>query len=216
LRLLAALRELVKGWVYFFSFLSGSGFIRQARIRKGKHVKVSPTATFKYPELISIGDNSFINHGCCLWASPNGPISIGRDVLLGPHTCLISSNHGIASDMLIREQAGVDAPIVIGDDVWLGANVVVTGGTVIGSGCVVGGGAVVTKDLPPLSICVGVPAKVIGYRKPGTSGASGLHRTPAVKTGPATMDGRDAGHAIPEWTPETLSTPAESSELAAR
>ena len=54
---------------------------------------------------------------------------------------------------------------MIGDDVWLGANAVVTAGVSIGSGAVVGAGAVVTTDLPPMSICAGVPARVIRYRR---------------------------------------------------
>ena len=53
---------------------------------------------------------------------------------------------------------------VIGNDVWLGGNVVILEGVTIGDGAVVGAGGVVTKDLPPYSISVGVPAKVIGYR----------------------------------------------------
>jgi acetyltransferase-like isoleucine patch superfamily enzyme len=100
-----------------------------------------------------------------VWASPGGPITIGSNVLLGPCASIISSNHGFARGELIRNQPGRDAAIRIGDDVWLGANVVVTAGVSIGDGAVVGAGAVVTKDLPPMSICGGVPATVLGYRK---------------------------------------------------
>jgi len=53
---------------------------------------------------------------------------------------------------------------VIGNDVWLGARVIVLPGVVIGDGAVIGVGAVVTKDVPPLAIMVGVPAKNIGMR----------------------------------------------------
>ena len=49
-------------------------------------------------------------------------------------------------------------------DVWLGAGVTVLGGVTIGDGCIVGAGAVVTKDLPPCSIALGVPAIVRGKR----------------------------------------------------
>jgi acetyltransferase-like isoleucine patch superfamily enzyme len=38
-------------------------------------------------------------------------------------------------------------------------------GVTIGEGCVIGAGAVVNKNIPPYSIAVGVPAKVIGQRK---------------------------------------------------
>ena len=41
------------------------------------------------------------------------------------------------------------------------SNVVVTGGVTIGEGCVIGAGSVVTKDIPPHSLAVGNPCKVI-------------------------------------------------------
>jgi maltose O-acetyltransferase len=161
------LLEIFRGWIYLLAFVTGGNFIRKARLKHvGSNVKISPTAFFKFPEQITIGDNSFINHLCSVWAAPQGTITIGNDVFFGPGTAVIASNHGIAAGKLIREQDGVDAPIVIGNDVWLGANVVVTAGVSIGDGCVVGAGAVVTKDLPPNSVCVGVPARVIGPRKP--------------------------------------------------
>jgi acetyltransferase-like isoleucine patch superfamily enzyme len=158
--------ESIKGWVYLIAFVTGGNYVRKARLQRlGKGAKISPTAFFKYPEMIQIGDNSFINHPCCIWASPGGAITIGNNVLLGPSASIISSNHGVARGELIRNQPGRDAPILIGDDVWLGAHVVVTAGISIGEGAVVGAGAVVTSDLPPMSICAGVPAKVIGYRQ---------------------------------------------------
>jgi acetyltransferase-like isoleucine patch superfamily enzyme len=161
-----AIAEVVKGWLYLLAFITGGHYVRKARLkRRGKGVKISPTVFFKYPEQIEIGDHSFINHLCSVWASPGGPITIGNNVLLGPCASIFSSNHGTARSELIRDQPGQDAPIEIGDDVWLGANVVVTAGVSIGNGAVVGAGAVVTTDLPPMSISAGVPARVIGYRQ---------------------------------------------------
>lgn len=52
----------------------------------------------------------------------------------------------------------------IGNDVWLGANVVVLRGVTIGDGAIVAANAVVTKDVPPYTICGGIPAKVIRPR----------------------------------------------------
>jgi acetyltransferase-like isoleucine patch superfamily enzyme len=164
-RLIRIAVEVVKGWLYLLALITGGSYVRKAKLKRlGKGAKISPTVFFKYPERIEIGENTFLNHLCSVWASPAGPITIGSNVLFGPCTSVISSNHGIARGDLIRNQPGRDAPIRIGDDVWLGANVVVTAGVSIGDGAVVGAGAVVTRDLPPMSICVGVPARVIGYR----------------------------------------------------
>ncbi len=163
--LFKVLREVIKGWGYLLAFITGGNFVRRARLRKiGKNVKISPTAFLKFPEMIEIGDDTFINHLCSIWASPQGPIFIGKNVLLGPCVSIISSNHGIAADQLVREQPGRDAPIHIGNDVWIGANCVITAGVTLADGVVVGAGAVVTRDLPAMSICGGVPARVIGYR----------------------------------------------------
>jgi len=162
---LKTILEIVKGWLYLALFVTGGNFARRARLKScGKRVKISPTAFFKFPEQIEIGNDTFINHLCSIWASPKGKIVIGNDVLLGPGTTIVSSNHGIAAGQLVRLQPGEDADVRIGNDVWIGAHVVITPGVTIGDGCVVGAGAVVTCDLPANGICVGVPAKTIGYR----------------------------------------------------
>lgn len=163
--LLRNLVELIRGWTYLLAFISGGNFLRPARLRfRGGNVKISPTAFFKFPGQISIGHNTFINHHCNIWAAPGGPIMIGDDVLLGPGVCVIASNHGIHAGELIRMQEGEDAPIVIGNDVWIGANACVLAGVEIGAGSVIGAGAVVTRNLPPNTVCAGVPAKVIRTR----------------------------------------------------
>ncbi len=51
--------------------------------------------------------------------------------------------------------------ITVEDDCWIGANVVITAGVKIGKHSVVAAGAVVTKSIPPYSVAVGNPARVI-------------------------------------------------------
>ena len=60
-----------------------------------------------------------------------------------------------------RLEPPVADPITIGDNVWLGARVIVLPGVTIGENSVVGVGSVVTRDIPPSSLAVGVPAKVV-------------------------------------------------------
>jgi acetyltransferase-like isoleucine patch superfamily enzyme len=55
--------------------------------------------------------------------------------------------------------------VVIEDDVWLGAGVMILDGVRVGTGCVVGAGSVVTKELPPFSVAVGVPARIVANRR---------------------------------------------------
>ena len=53
----------------------------------------------------------------------------------------------------------------IDEDCWIGTGAIILSNCQIGRGAVVAAGAVVTKDVPPLAIVDGVPAKIIGYRK---------------------------------------------------
>ena len=52
----------------------------------------------------------------------------------------------------------------IGSDVWIGLDAVIMSGVTIGDGAVIGARALVNEDIPPYSIAVGMPAKVIKYR----------------------------------------------------
>ena len=95
----------------------------------------------------------------------HGGVVIGKDALISPHCRIFSSNHAMPPPgTIMRSQPDVCRPTRIGADVWLGAGVTVLGGVSIGDGCVIGAGSVVTKDLPPYSIAVGVPAVVRGRR----------------------------------------------------
>ncbi|MCX7595635.1 MAG: acyltransferase, partial [Fischerella sp.] len=62
------------------------------------------------------------------------------------------------------EQGVTCKGIIIEDDCWLGHGVTVLDGVTIGKGSVIGAGAVVTKDIPPYSVAVGIPAKVVKSR----------------------------------------------------
>ncbi len=112
---------------------------------------------------IEIGEHTFINSHCSL-VGP-GHIKIGNNCLFGPRVALIAVNHQFTDlKTPIRLQGHTAKGITIEDDCWLGYGVVVVDGITIGRGSVIGAGAVITKDIPPFSIAVGVPAKVIGNR----------------------------------------------------
>ncbi|WP_232325882.1 acyltransferase [Spirosoma montaniterrae] len=55
--------------------------------------------------------------------------------------------------------------VIIEDHVWVASRVTILPGVRIGRGSVIASGAVVTKDVPPMSIAGGVPAKIIGKRE---------------------------------------------------
>lgn len=70
----------------------------------------------------------------------------------------------VTKDKFEEHLSGGDSKLIIGNDVWIGDDVTFMAGITIGDGAIIGTGALVTKDVPPFSICGGIPAKVIRYR----------------------------------------------------
>ena len=94
-----------------------------------------------------------------------GGLTLGDDVRIGSHCSILSSAHQFDSmQTAIREQGLQPLPTVLENDVYIGHGCTVFGGVRIGSGSFIGAGAVVTHDIPPGSIAVGIPAKVVRTR----------------------------------------------------
>lgn len=112
------------------------------------------------PSGLFIGDNFICNRHCHINAG--GTIKIGNNVMLGPGVKIWSVNHRFDDlSIPIREQGYKYAAVNIGDDVWIGSNVFIAPGVVIGDRCVIGSCTVVTKSVPPYSVVVGNPGRVI-------------------------------------------------------
>ena len=114
---------------------------------------------------VRIGENTVINSGCVIYTG-NGVV-IGKGCAVAANCTFAATNHEIAApDQPIARQRFMPSRggIVVEDDVWIGANVVLLDGAVLRRGCVVGAGSVVRAELPPRSINVGSPTRIIGYR----------------------------------------------------
>lgn len=113
---------------------------------------------------VVVGNNTAIGYGSFLGAA--GGIKIGNDVITGQNVRFHSENHNFRNtNIKIREQGVNNKGIVIGDDCWIGAGVVFLDGVSVGSGVVIGADTVVNKDIPNNAIAVGIPARVVSYRK---------------------------------------------------
>jgi acetyltransferase-like isoleucine patch superfamily enzyme len=64
------------------------------------------------------------------------------------------------------EASELSKPISIGRDVWIGFDSCILPGVTIGDGSVIGARSVVTTDVPPFSVAVGNPARVIRQLEP--------------------------------------------------
>lgn len=116
----------------------------EAEIRLGRQVFIGYGTEFDISEKLFVGDHTLIAPGCFI----------------------TDHNHRRLTGNSIAAQGCKCAPVHIGDDVWLGAHVVVLPGVTIGNGAIVGANAVVNRDVPPMTIVAGVPAKPIGKRMP--------------------------------------------------
>lgn len=148
-------------------FISLKSEIQPARnLIVGKKTRISSFVKIKVTYgFIRIGENCTINSFCFIDADKGG-VKIGDNVLIGPHVGIHGSNYNYElRDIFIINQKIVSKGIRIEDDVWIGSHSTILDGVTIGKGAVIGAGAVVTKDIPPYSVAVGVPAKVIKVRK---------------------------------------------------
>ena len=90
----------------------------------------------------------------------DGNIDIGDNVMFAPNVTVITATHPVLP--ALREkglQFNVDVKIC--PNVWIGAGAIIMPGITVGENSVVGAGSVVTKDVPPNTVVVGNPARVL-------------------------------------------------------
>ena len=121
------------------------------------HSHIVPVELAALPgAVLEIGERTFINYGVSIAATSS--IRIGPRCLLGSYVNVLDSDwHGIGD----RRSRPPSRPVSIEENVWLGNRVIVLPGVTIGHDAVVGAGAVVTADIPPRSLAVGNPARVV-------------------------------------------------------
>jgi carbonic anhydrase/acetyltransferase-like protein (isoleucine patch superfamily) len=105
-----------------------------ARIRLGKRALING-AMIHAKAAIEIGDDSMVGFGSRIFDADLHPLDVNTPERI--------------------------EPIRIGERVWIGSDVTVTRGVTIGDDAVVGARSVVTRDIPPRSLAVGTPAKVV-------------------------------------------------------
>lgn len=116
-------------------------------------------------KLLVFGANVIMND--CVHIAASESVIIGNNVLIASKVFISDHNHGSygkgGSSPLIspNHREIISSPVTIEDDVWIGEFVSILPGVTIGKGSVIGTMSVVNRDIPPYSIAVGSPAKVI-------------------------------------------------------
>lgn len=111
------------------------------------------------PRSITIGARSVVGRECIL--DGRGQLTIGSDVNIGGRTQIFTGTHDVNSEDFVAEFL----PVRIEDHAWIAIGSIVLPGVTIGRGAVVAAGSVVTRDLEPMGIYAGSPARRIGTRE---------------------------------------------------
>ena len=143
--------QLMYGWRRWLLRLFGARIGKDAIIRKS--VKTP------YPWKLTIGDYCHIGEEVQLYTY--GEIEIGDCSVISQRSYLCAGSHDYLSPAfdLVAQKISIES------EVWVATDVFVAPGVRIGHGAVVGARSSVFRDIPPGTIAVGTPAKVIRLRK---------------------------------------------------
>ena len=135
----------------------------------GNNLKIDVPFYCDYLQHISIGTNVIININCTFVDC--NKITIGNNVLIASNVQIYTTTHPVnISDRLLDNWSynnphaffnTYSLPVTIEDNVWIGGGVIILPGVTIGKNSVIGAGSVVNKSIPPNSLAVGNPCKVI-------------------------------------------------------
>ena len=127
---------------------------------------------FSHGGEIEIGEYCYVGIDSKIWSCQK--ISIGNRVLIAhnvnihdniSHSLISKERHSEFQNILINGKHNdniTSSSISIEDDVWIGFNSTILKSVKIRKGSIIGANTVLKKDIPPYSIVVGNPMKVIG------------------------------------------------------
>lgn len=135
---------------------------------KGENTTICDDCIFGNAQNIHIGNNVYIGERTAIYAQ--GGCTIKDGAIIADRVDIRTANHHYDGDDLGAipfDEIVYQQPVVIGENCWIASHVIILPGVTVGEGAVVAAGAVVTKDVPPLAVVGGNPAKVIKYRDAG-------------------------------------------------
>jgi len=160
--------------------------LRALARRFGNDITIGCNVSIRHPETIEFGDGVWIGEQTVIHGRFDGQCVIGDGAWIGPHSYMDARDLVIGEcvgwgpgakvlgsmhigepveEPIIRTPLAI-APVRIGAWADIGVNATLLPGVTLGQGCIVGAGAVVSRDVPAFAKVAGVPARVIGRRKP--------------------------------------------------
>ena len=135
---------------------------------RGENVYLQGPIFFDFGTNITMGDGSYANFNFTVL--DEGKVTIGKNVFIGPNVSILTPIHPLRyqeRNTFFNEKTGKTTnleragAVTIEDNCWLGGGVTVCPNVTIGEGCVIGAGSVVARDIPPHSLAVGSPCRVL-------------------------------------------------------
>jgi acetyltransferase-like isoleucine patch superfamily enzyme len=131
----------------------------------GRGCVISAFTKVKISGPFVMGKRVQISTGCFIGAGRGG-LTLGDDVLISPNCVIMTGSYVFDRlDVPLQEQGTTSKAVRIGHRVWVGSNSVVLAGAELGDNVIVSAGSVVGGTVPPNSIVLGNPAKVIFTRR---------------------------------------------------
>ena len=129
----------------------------------GKNAALGIPADLKKPENIYLYDFARIGRRSTIMTMGDSKFVMKRGCLTAEGLTVVASNHKqhIGHFLSGGNEDNTYKDIIVEEDVWIGINVTLLAGAHIGRGAIIGACSVVTKEIPPYTIAVGNPAKVI-------------------------------------------------------
>ena len=144
----------------FPSYRIRTSILKILKLKLGKDTYFLRNVKIFIPQNITIGNNCVINSEVLL-DGRGGKIIIGNNVDIAREVNIWTLEHDPNDDY--HKTKGGD--VIIEDYVWIASRATILPNVKIGKGAVIASGSIVTKDVPPMNIVAGIPAKIIVTRK---------------------------------------------------
>jgi len=158
----------------FASFGAGSVIIPPARVQSPANIRIGRGVVLHEhvwlcvvpqpgidPPVLEIGDGTSVNRFVKIVCA--GRVSVGADCLVGDHVFIADTHYRFDDPTLpiARQPLAAPLPVTIGYGCHIGVRSMIAPGVTIGDNAYVGAGAVVTEDVPPRTVVVGHPARIV-------------------------------------------------------
>ena len=137
----------------------------------GKNVTLQPPIINTNPRNVFLHDNVNIYGYSTLIIDKIGKFIMKKNSGCAQGLTVVTANHTTSptigkwhKQIYIDTATDSSKDVIIEEDVWIAAHVTLLPGVVIGRGAIVGAGAVCRNSIPPYSIVLGNPARIIGFK----------------------------------------------------